>query len=103
MPESTDWLKPDYSHKELAKILRLLTYNLIAQAKMEEAQRNLAQAHDQLDQIMAETQSQRETADGKDAELQAEVKGLQQALTDLRAESSRKRTLVRNSNKPRLF
>ncbi|XP_046696001.1 uncharacterized protein LOC124379626 [Silurus meridionalis] len=87
----------DYSYKELAKILGLLTYNLIAQAKMEEAkvsclqqeslafriqaeeaQRNLAQAHDQLDQIMAETQSQREMADGKDVELQAEVKGLQQ-------------------------
>ncbi|KAF7699873.1 hypothetical protein HF521_002831 [Silurus meridionalis] len=99
----------DYSHKELAKILGLLTYNLLAQAKMEEAkvsrlqqeslsfriqaeeaQRNLAQAHDQLDQVMAETRSQRETADGKDAELQEEVKGLQQALSDLRVDTARR-------------
>ncbi|KAK2827461.1 hypothetical protein Q7C36_018387 [Tachysurus vachellii] len=69
----------DYSHKELAKIRELLTYNLIAQTKTEEkknsrlqqeslsfqiqaeeARRNLAQAHDQLDRIQAETQSQRE-------------------------------------------
>ncbi|KAF7709826.1 hypothetical protein HF521_016676 [Silurus meridionalis] len=99
----------DYSHKELAKILGLLTYNLIAQAKMdevkvsrlqqeslsfriqaEEAQRNLAHAHDQLDQIMAETQSQRGKADEKDAELQEEVKGLQQALIDLHVDTARR-------------
>ncbi|KAK2852180.1 hypothetical protein Q7C36_007381 [Tachysurus vachellii] len=99
----------DYSHKELAKILGLLTYNLIAQTKTEEeknsrlqqellsfqiqaeeARRNLAQAHDQLDRIQAETQRQREMADEEDAELQEKVKGLQQALTNLRADTARR-------------
>ena len=99
----------DYSHKELAKIFGALTYNLIARVKwmkeknsrlqqeslslhiqVEEAQRNLAQAHDQLDQVQAGTQSQRETADEEDTELQEKVKGLQQDLTDLRADTARR-------------
>ncbi|KAF7688158.1 hypothetical protein HF521_014164 [Silurus meridionalis] len=57
---------------EEAKVSCLQQESLAFRIQAEEAQRNLAQAHDQLDQIMAETQSQREMADGKDVELQAE-------------------------------
>ncbi|KAK2838974.1 hypothetical protein Q7C36_013788 [Tachysurus vachellii] len=55
----------DYSHKELAKILGLLTYNLIAQAKMDEEK---ILACNRNYPVQAETQSQRETADGKDTQ-----------------------------------
>ncbi|KAF7699138.1 hypothetical protein HF521_003880 [Silurus meridionalis] len=72
------------------KVSRLQQESLSFRIQAEEAQRNLAQAHDQLDQIMAETQSQRGTADEKDAELQEEVKGLQQALIDLRVDTARR-------------
>ncbi|KAF7691448.1 hypothetical protein HF521_011745 [Silurus meridionalis] len=73
---------------EEAKVSRLQQESLSFRIQAEEAQRNLAQAHDQPDQIMAETQSQRETAKEKYAELQEEVKGLQQALTDLRVDTA---------------
>ncbi len=92
----------DYSHKELAKIVGSLAYNLLSQAKLseasisrqeqeaaalklqaEEAQRNWVRAQSQLDQLASEIQHQHRTADEKDPELQEEVERLQKALTDL--------------------
>ncbi|RXN35775.1 olfactory receptor 51B2-like protein [Labeo rohita] len=92
----------DYSHKDLAKITGSLAHNLLAQARLsetsisrleqeaaalklqaEEAQRDLALAQSQLDQLETETPHQRRTMDEKDPELQEEVERLQRALTDL--------------------
>ncbi|RXN21994.1 Retrovirus-related Pol poly from transposon opus [Labeo rohita] len=92
----------DYSYKDLAKINGSLAHNLLAQARLseasisrleqeaaalklraEEAQRDLALAQSQMDQLETETPHQRRTTDEKDPELQEEVERLQKALTDL--------------------
>ncbi|RXN14959.1 NYNRIN-like protein [Labeo rohita] len=92
----------DYNHKDLAKIIGSLAHNLLAQARLseasisrleqeaaalklraEEAQRDLALAQSQLDQLETETPHQRRATDEQDPELQEEVERLQKALTDL--------------------
>ncbi|KAI2655879.1 Pro-Pol polyprotein [Labeo rohita] len=97
----------DYSHKDLAKIIGSLAHNLLAQARLseasisrleqkaaalklraEEAQRDLALAQSQLDQLETETLCQRRTTDEKDPELQEEVERLQKALTDLHVDTA---------------
>lgn len=99
----------DYNHKDLAKIIGSLAHNLLAQARLseasisrleqeaaalklraEEAQRDLALAQSQLDQLETETPHQRRAMDEQDPELQEEVERLRKALTDLRVDTARR-------------
>ncbi|CAM4610264.1 unnamed protein product [Leuciscus chuanchicus] len=107
-----------YTHKELARITGTLAHLLVAQARLsersnidleqqaaalklqaDEAWKDQARTQSRLDQLLLETQNQREKEDTTDPELQKEVERLRNALQDLRLDTDQREQLEREARK----
>ncbi|XP_052444185.1 uncharacterized protein LOC127985994 [Carassius gibelio] len=95
----------DY-YRELARIFGSLVPILVAQAPLsersniaEEAWKDQAPTQSHLDQLLLETQNQREKEDDTDPELQKGVERLHNALQDLRLDTDQREHLEREARK----